>query len=425
MRNNLRLFPNRTCSSALALSLIALLSGVIGCRRQAGVGPGKKAAPPVEAKGPIVSMFMASSIDGKGRVLNPRFNFPQSEPQVTAIIQVAKTNSSSLHVAWFKTSDDGDEKLFEHQIHVKTNDRAFSVGKNPGKALATGTYKVMVTLEGETREMDWAVMAQGSSAKNDRAFSIGDNSAQTYATGPFQMVMMTDSPEPTPNPAPTSVGSSDANGQTPIAGLSGTLPSAPASTICLGGGEPPGCADEVVDTSAPFVDAYVFNPTDRSVDVNGAVVDPTVWTGDPVGIALPHEQQKDLPWNACDYSSGSDLPGAKFKFFAELGDGKYASTVVTLGDDTSLPIVKVVSTPARGTKVKTGDKINLKVTASETRGGGSWQTGIKVIQVTAEPGGLLKDPWVNPANLPKACNEKTWEQGTKRLISSQRTPLRS
>ena len=33
-----------------------------------------------------------------------------------------------------------DEKLFEHQIRVKSNDRAFSVAKNPGGALGSGVW---------------------------------------------------------------------------------------------------------------------------------------------------------------------------------------------------------------------------------------------------------------------------------------------
>ncbi len=72
--------------------------------------------------------------------------------------------------------------------------------------------------------------------------------------------------------------------------------------------------------------------------------------------------------------------------------------------------------------VKAGDKINLKVTAQEKRRNGPWQTGIKVIQVTADPGGLVKDPWVNSSGLPKACGEKTWEQDDQATYTVPKNP---
>src|SRR5205807_7671264 len=97
---------------------------------------------------------MASSIDARGEAVNPRFSFPQSEPQVTAIIYLGKASGSPLNVTWFKSSEDGDEKLFEHQIQVKTDDRAFSVGKNGSGTLAAGAYKVVATLEGQRQEME-------------------------------------------------------------------------------------------------------------------------------------------------------------------------------------------------------------------------------------------------------------------------------
>jgi hypothetical protein len=104
-----------------------------------------------------------------------------------------------------------------------------------------------------------------------------------------------------------------------------------------------------------------------------------------------------------------DIPGTKLSFTAGQGN-ETVTTQATLGDDTLAPRINVVSTPARGTNVKAGDKIRLSVTATEKRSGGPWQTGVKIIQITALEGGLVKDPWTNPSNLPKACNEKTWEQ---------------
>src|SRR6267143_5268695 len=111
-------------------AVVCLLLIAVSCSYLRKSAKNEKPSPPVEAKGPIISMVMASSIDAKGVAVNPTFSFPQNEPQVTAIIYLGKINGSSLNVTWYKTSEDGDEKLFEHQIQVKTNDRAFSIGKN-------------------------------------------------------------------------------------------------------------------------------------------------------------------------------------------------------------------------------------------------------------------------------------------------------
>ena len=114
----------------------------------------------------------------------------------------------------------------------------------------------------------------------------------------------------------------------------------------------------------------------------------------------------------CSLDHGSDLPGTKVKFrvIAVNDPSLTDQATISLGDDTLAPRVHTISSIKRGTKVKAGDRITFDVTAQEKRSGGPWQTGVKMIQVTAEPGGLVKDPWTNPSNLPKACDEKTWEQ---------------
>ncbi len=422
MKKTERFFPKWISGCVFYVSVIAVLLSAVACRKQAGVESSKKvaAAPPVEAKGPIISMMMASSIDAKGRAVNPRFNFPQKEPQITAIVRVGKIAGSPLNVAWYKTSDDSDEKLFEHQIQVKSNDRAFSVGKNPGKALAAGTYKVVATLEGQTQEMNWDVTPQKPVASNDRASSSGETPDQTRVPGPYQMIALIDSAQTSPNPTATPAGFSTADGQPPVAGSSGTLPPiGTASDICIGGGDDDMCGPEILDSTAPFVDLYVHNGSDQVVNVRGALTQGSAVAEDqlsPVGTIAPAHSQEFL-YDPCYYFPSSDLPGAKFRFFVST-----TSTVVTLGNDTSDPTVKVISTPARGTKVRAGDKINLKVTANEQRSGGSWQTGVKVIQITAEPGGLVKDPWVNPSNLPKACDDKTWEQKDEATYTVPKNP---
>jgi hypothetical protein len=133
----------------------------------------------------------------------------------------------------------------------------------------------------------------------------------------------------------------------------------------------------------------------------------------------------------CSLTGGKDLPGTKVqidtskKNFTSVDTGKDGETaspfVVTLGDDTLAPRLDVKSTPARGAKVKPGDKISLKVRSYEVRSGGPWQSGVMDIQVTAEPGGLVasKDYLQYRG---KACSEKSWEQNLDAIYYVPRFP---
>src|SRR3989442_7959423 len=94
---------------------------------------------------------------GKGKIVKPRSTYPPNELQISAVVYVGKSSSGQLKVTWYKVSEDEDGKpvdvkLFEHQIQVKSDERAFSVAKNPGGTLELGRYKVVATLEGQTKE---------------------------------------------------------------------------------------------------------------------------------------------------------------------------------------------------------------------------------------------------------------------------------
>ena len=387
---------------------------------------------------------MASSIDAKGQLVNPRFSFPQTEPQITAIAQVGNVKGSQLTITWYKTSDDGDEKLFEHQITVKSHDRAFSVAKNPGGIFSAGTYKVVATLEGQTKDTEFDVTppkaAQNNTSsnrdekhfedqaesKNDRTVSVETNSdgllqAVSYESVPdqdrMQKVSLNASSGITPA-VPT--GSIAAKGKLPVGGQSGTVAQPPKPLL---GPSASGCDVTVnsqraegpdLDGGADTVDVISAGvcSEQRSIQVYASVAGAPQYVGGyETGVAGNYAIFAVSP---CWLTGGSDLPGTKVTVKAIAVDSSLkelasASRVITLGDDTLAPRVNVISSPARGTKVKTGDKINLKVMATEKRRGGPWQTGVKMIQITAQPGGPVKDPWVNPSALPKACEEKTWE----------------
>src|SRR5207247_837737 len=125
---------------------------------------------------PIIAMAIASAIDEKGKLVNPRFTFPPNELQITVVVYVGKSSSGQLKVTWYKVSEDEDGKpidvkLFGHQIRVKSDERAFSVAKNPGGTLERGTYKVVATLEGQTKETGFDISApkRPSKPSNRRA----------------------------------------------------------------------------------------------------------------------------------------------------------------------------------------------------------------------------------------------------------------
>lgn len=344
--------------------------------------------------------MIASSIDDKGNPVNPRFTFPPAEQQITALVQVGQTEGA-LTVTWYqKTDDDKDRKLFEHQIQVKGYDRAFSTGKNPGPMLAAGSYKVVASIFTETKTVEFDIARPKASSQN----------RPDSANALIEKIAWYDSPQDgTAAPA-----DSGASGQVPVAGPSGALPKTEQSndtifSLCDSEGSP--CdKDSVADTVGVY--SFVLRHGGGEVkvyDANGGRLIGSYRYANAATAVF----EVDPCW-----SGGSDVPGTKLAFMAVLqgisavsGEETARNLTISLGDDTLAPRVHVISTPARGSRVKPGDKINLKVDASELRSGGPWQTGVKMVQVTALPGGQVGEPWVNSASpLAQKCGQKTWEQ---------------
>ena len=345
---------------------------------------------------PIMAIAIASALDEKGTLVNPRFTFPPNEPQITAIVYVGKTNGGELKVAWYKVSEDEDgkpldEKLFEHQIRVKSHERAFSVAKNPGGALGSGTYKVVATLEGQTKERKLDVATQA--------------------------------------------GSAGGQGKRPAAGTTGTVAQpapAPAKTpeeSCSMAAR--GLSNDDKDLDADTVEILTrgWCPEHFYVQVYATVMGPPKSLG--AMEAGPDAPQAYFNTDPCGLSGPSDLPGTRItvttRAFDSRGDSPKEAgsldSVITLGDDTSAPMVNVIPTPARGSFVSAGQKISLQVTAKDERTGGSWQTGVRRIWLEAQPEGLDKpDEWPNPSRLPKPCDKKTWEQDFRATYTVPRKP---
>lgn len=362
----------------------------------------KPALPPIDLDGPIVSLVMASSIDDKGQPVNPQFTFPSDERQLTVLVEVGKITGSPLNITWSRTSDDGDQKLLDHTVEVKSWDRAFSIGKNPGR-LAAGSYKVALTLEGHTSELEFDVVAKSSQSAQEGVPPISGGSGIA--------------PQPAA-PARVKDGQRQEQKQ-PV-------------TDCDVGVIPPGMNRMgFADVDSPTVSVTAFN---SCYEIHGdkawatpigtleARIDgrPTVVPASAVDNVNRSHHQVD----PCSLDHGSDLPGTKVSFrgIAAENPSKTYELFLTLGDDTLAPRVHTISSVKRGTKVKEGDQITLDVTAQERRSGGPWQTGVKIIQVTADPGGLVGKPWTNPSNLPKPCDQKTWSQPYKATYTVPKNP---
>jgi hypothetical protein len=142
--------------------------------------------------------------------------------------------------------------------------------------------------------------------------------------------------------------------------------------------------------------------------------------GSPQGVGYMYPNGTQLTEtnfyiNPCVNPGGSDLPGTQVKVHGTLenaradniGPGGLDATI-TLGNDTQAPYLTAHSVPDKGTKVKSGDEIYVYAEAHEDLA--SWQTGVHSVQVTANPGGLVGQPWTNPENRPEPCDRKTWRK---------------
>ena len=427
--------------------------------------------PPAEAKGPIIAMAIASSIDAKGKIVNPTFTFTPNEPQITAIVYVGKVNVSQLKITWYKTSENGDEKLFEHQVQVKSYERAFSVAKNASGTLELGTYKVVATLAGQTEETEFDVSPpkqqkktssrpheelfedQAQSPGLDRAFSAEMNTRELLVAGPHERVVAREAQmqkvawnaSSLTTRSSTSTSQTGQQGKRPVAGTSGT---APAS-------QPPR-PSRTAFCDAAFLNMEGLSDPEPKVNFDGSANDSDADRVQVTAIATCYQDNLEANFvltatvngppqplgslegttgnnvstffiNPCSLPGGSDLPGTKVsvRLSPILGDWDTAKATITLGNDTLAPRVKVVSTPVRGSVVKAGDKINLQVTAQEKRRNGPWQTGVQSIWLSAMPEGWDKDKdhyWINPSPDPKPCSQKTWEQSFEATYTVPNNP---
>jgi len=115
----------------------------------------------------------------------------------------------------------------------------------------------------------------------------------------------------------------------------------------------------------------------------------------------------------CELPGGSDLPNAALAIsFVSANPAARAARTMTLGPDTEKPTLKTTSTPRKGTKVKPGDTIKVRMEASEEYSDPriGWQTGVKKIQLTDESRNQVVPPHFENSGGPRPCKEKQWKQ---------------
>jgi hypothetical protein len=114
----------------------------------------------------------------------------------------------------------------------------------------------------------------------------------------------------------------------------------------------------------------------------------------------------------CELPGGSDLPGAKLTIsFVSANPAARRTETLTLRPDTEKPTLKTTSTPRKGTKVKPGDQINIRMEASEEYSDvrTNWQSGVKKLQLTDESRSQVVPPYWEGAEM-RPCAEKQWKQ---------------
>jgi len=377
-----------TCPTVVVF-LLPLLLGTIHCSKpkEAAVVADApmsttsfKYVPPVETKGPIAAMMMASSIDDHGQAVKPQFTFPPDEKQITVIVRVGEVTGSLLNLTWYRISKDRDERLFEHTVDVNSYDRAYSTGKNPGAfgnfKLATGTYKIIATLEGQKREVGFDV---------------------SVPEGQSQLAKQSEAAQAMP----------------PLPGESGRVPRAAAKSDEAGDcsihleGQNPDNDAFVVDVNAVKLCMGRLTPVDVAAFIEGKPIQVRL-VGDP---KMGNYEIQPCP-------GGSDGPGTKVTVTAldrESLFGSQKTIVIELGADTKKPYVKLITTRdgkvlTSGTPVKTDDRIEIFATAREELSGGPWQSGVKILQVLDEsatnPLGKLGE-YTNPSKRSLSCDAKT------------------
>jgi len=138
---------------------------------------------------------------------------------------------------------------------------------------------------------------------------------------------------------------------------------------------------------------------------------PGLFEGGHAAVESQHITTFDV--DPCQLPNGTDLPNATLNLsFVSPNPAARASQAVTLSPDDEKPTLKTTSQPPKNTKVKPGDRIWVRMEASEQYDSAhtGWQTGIQKIQLTDISRGqeVPVPPHSEYTGGPRPCAAKSW-----------------
>ncbi len=341
-----------------ALAGCATVAVAVAC-----AGCGETSPPPAVGsvvRGPIQILVTAPSVNAIGNPLGVTAFFRETAHAVTAVAGLGRLNGpQTMVMTWFRLTSAGPQLLFSQHMTVTSYGRAYSTAVDRG-AMPYGAYEVSASVAGITRTVEWGIYKPRKTA-----------SASASAAAPA-----TEAVEPvTPGPA-------------------AALPEPVNRT------RPCQWQDVIATMPTPTdvdLDVSAYCPQSRQNGVTRGVVLATMsrTNGESLVGAMHNEPGGEIAgnfrFNVCSLPSGSDVPGAKFAVTTIVYyQGMTRSFTFSAGLPGELlgPQVKISSSVPPGTQVHPGEKIKLRVTATEPDRLGA-QPGIRNIRVSG-PSGLIK-----------------------------------
>jgi hypothetical protein len=332
----------------------AALSVTVAC---AGCGE-TNPPPPVGSvvRGPIQILVTAPSVNSIGNPLGVTSFYRPSAHAVTAVAALGRLNGpQTMVMTWLRLTSAGPQLLFSQQMTVTSYGRAYSTAVDRG-AMPYGAYEVSATVAGVTRTIEWGVYKP---RKKATAKSLPTVAVEPVTPGPSGAL-----PEP----------------------INRTRP-------CM-------WQDVILTMPTPTdvdLDISAYCPQSRHSGPTRGVVLATMSRviGESL-VGMMHNEPGgeiagDFRFNVCALPSGSDVPGAKVDLTTIVYyQGLTRSFTLGAGLPGELlgPQVRISSSVPPGTQVHPGEKIKLRITATEPDRLGA-QPGIRSIRVSG-PSGLIK-----------------------------------
>jgi hypothetical protein len=305
-------------------------------------------------RGPIQTLVTVRSVDAVGNPVGVTSYYPATSHTATAVALLGKLDGpQNLVMTWSRLTSAGPQVLFSQQMTVTSFGRAYSTAVTRG-TLPFGTYEVSASVAGVTRTTEWAVFAPAKTTVTQfRKTSVPLTAGRSAAL-----------PEPSTPPHLC-------NAQEAIASMpSPTDVDLNVSAVC------PDTGENKVTRGALLA----------TMGRNGGVRLIGMMKMEPGGVIAGNFRV-----NLCALPGGSDLPGAKLAITTivyYLGGTRDFTFLAGLPPDQSGPNVSITSSVPAGAPVHPGEKIILRVTATEPNRLGP-QVGIKDISLDG-PSGLIK-----------------------------------